>query len=807
MTGTYHQSMVHVREPELPYVLLTPVDSSPNEEMLITHWSDVDTWTEWFNSVRESDVIDPISGEIVTPRDIVSLDIETRGTNPVDPESVIVGIGFSHGRSSLYIDVAGLAPSVQHTLTHRIEQLPAVIGHNIYFDWSFLRAHWGCEPKWTACTYGLYRQLATEGFFGQRWGLKSAQKDLLRWRNTNEEELDKWLLENVEPKNISREQKEGYYPYGMGKDGEPRYATPDKSKMYLAPRDILGYYCALDCDSTWQLYTYVLAPVQEQFPELVRYHAEEYLNLVDVLVTQKLHGIRVDLRQLQQHADSLRNRMDEIYSELIAHPEASPHINEWEKAKMWEHRGKEPAKFKKSKPIPKEPAKLKKDGTPSKNWINWNERIQSGHYEPEISLNWVKWQQKLDKIQAGELPEYRFNIASGKQLQWLLYEKIFDYARIRDHSERNNGAIELYVPTENGTRAVELDMTDAGELPTDAKALQQMGEVGAILCRYADAAKELSYVEAYIELAIPEGESHYGTLHPSFRVPGTLTGRLSGNAPNLQQIPKSRGTLDCFIPRPGYVFVQCDHTALENVVLAELSGDSKLMELYGPGADPHDSYLYNAAEMYKASGVEIFREIAAQYAPDPELVRTLKKKFKNVRGIAKKTTLSKNYGIGAEKLYKDLLLQGADVTREDVVDIHRAYDEVYSGVSTWGEQLREEWRVNGGWIYSGLGRPLGVSERKVKDLVNQCCQATGHDIHMKYVYYLTQLLEDIEWYPIVIDFHDESIIEVPEEHAEEILDIMENDVYNILNEEIGGIIPLSGGGMIAESFSPIKLED
>lgn len=832
-------SLVNIRKPQLPYVLLTPVDSSPNLDIVITHYSDVPTWTEWFSSVRESDVI--------------ALDIETKGTNPADPESDIVGIGFSHGRSSIYIDVHDIGGTRLQGLVDTIEQLPAVIGHNIYFDGGMLRAKWDCYPKWVACTYGMYRQLATEGFPGQRWGLKGAQEDLLGWTETNEKDLDIWLVSNGHIKNIKKyaegESPEkyyapGYYPIDTER-GEPRLASPDKGEMWRAPRNILGHYCALDCDSTWQLYTQVLLPVAEKFPELLRYHSEEYLTLVDIHIDQKIHGIRVSLEGLSAHAEDLKSRISATEEKFRTHSLVSGFVEEREKELVASYLEKEPAKYKKTKPIPEEPPRyvplkdpgeepprLTKSGKLNKNWekwdekrraydaaggvrdnlnwIKWKERVDSGHYSPEVSKNWENWRDKMSRIEAGEVPEFRFNVASGDQLRWLLYDCIFDYEIIRPHvDEKNRGVVLLHREHVTGMPPVELDMTESGLLPVDGKAVQQMGEVGEILSHYADLTKELSYVESYRELAIPDPrDSRYGTLHASFRMPGTLTGRLSSSGPNMQQVPKSRGTLDCFVPRPGHVFIQCDHTALENVVLAELSGDEALMQLYGPGAEPHDSYLFNAARMYEIAGVEVFREIAARYVPVPDVISQLKKEFKVIRGISKKTTLSKNYGIGAEKLYKDLLLQGAAVTREDVQAIHAAFDQVYAGVADWQKELEEEWRVNRGWVLNGIGRPVGVSDRKKKDLVNQVCQSTGHDIHMRYVYHLDRLLgeSEIPWNPIVIDFHDESIIEVPTAYTDIVLDIMERQVYNIVNSELQGIIPLSGGGEIARNFSDFKLE-
>jgi hypothetical protein len=64
----------------------------------------------------------------------------------------------------------------------------------------------------------------------------------------------------------------------------------------------------------------------------------------------------------------------------------------------------------------------------------------------------------------------------------------------------------------------------------------------------------------------------------------------------------------------------------------------------------------------------------------------------------------------------------------------------------------------------------------------------------------------IPYTPIIADLHDESIREVPEKYAQEVLEIMSVDAISELNRQLGGRIPLKGEGTIARCLADIKIE-
>ena len=82
-----------------------------------------------------------------------------------------------------------------------------------------------------------------------------------------------------------------------------------------------------------------------------------------------------------------------------------------------------------------------------------------------------------------------------------------------------------------------------------------------------------------------------GKIHTTFNQTITATGRISSTEPNLQNIPMrmelGRKIRKCFIPKPGYVFLDADYSQIELRLLAHMAGDMELIEAYKSAADIH----------------------------------------------------------------------------------------------------------------------------------------------------------------------------------------------------------------------------
>ena len=718
------------------FSLLTPVLSSPTEAiMVLSHVQDVgELYYVWEES----------SGEPM------AIDVETNGLDST-AGGVVVGVGVADSRGALYIDLASSSPTLLDDLVAKLaEARIPMLAHNLFFEMQWL----GDSLNWLGCTYAIYRHLANEGFTGQIYGLKDAQKTLLGWTETNETRLDEWLVANGYIASYSKEPKNGYYPVGG------KYAAPRKEKMSLAPPDILGHYCALDADATYKLWTLVLAPTLGNFLILEKYLTTDYVEYISILVTQKLRGVLIDYDFLTEYRESLVRRGQEL--EAALYTRYRPIMDEYNDSIIAEKLAKEPPRYLRDKELGPEPPKHTKAGKVTSRWLNWeHERVirSDKDYRPQTSKNWENWLGQYIEALTSE----HFNFNSGEQRAWLFYSKL---------------GYPVSVTTESGAPA------------TGEDALVGLGEDGKALLLVIRNNKEISSIDSLLESLVKSEEGY--VYHPSLKVPGTHTGRCAGAGGYNWQNPPKSPYMQSFVARPGYTLVSADIVALEAVVLAERSRDPTLLKLYGPGSTPGiDIYLFNGSQLpiigdtIRATGFD-------PEAMTKEATSQAKKLCKKERSIAKTITLGANYGAGPGKLYQTLTLDGIDVTLEECKAIHTGFWQLYSGIKTWEKELVRQWRDNRGWFLNGFGRPLCLAEDYLKDIVNRDTQSTGHDAFIRFLLMTSRVLseEGIEAWPWSADVHDALYIEVREEDADRVCSIIKDKVLSRWNEQLGGLVAL-----------------
>ena len=330
-----------------------------------------------FSECKNSTYLTNQIKELFWDAEFVAVDIETRGTRAHDSRDIIVGIGVASERSIAYFDLMRNSERCNKVVLEWLKSPKLkLIAHNVYFDGAFLLRYTGEWLNWEACTYGLYKQLANEGFLGQKWGLKDAQVQLLGWPDRGDIKLDKWLVANRYISNSYRKNAttdELLAEYNVGK------LKPKKGEMWRAPADILGYYCGLDCASTYQLFSEVLLPavtdsVFEQ--EFLSYH-DIFIKNVELLVRQQLSGISINRPDLEKYYGELVEEIKKSQQAFFSHPSIRPNITLYNKGIRQEILDKEPVKYKKMKKIGDEPKRLTKTGKVSKVWENWNKRKNS----------------------------------------------------------------------------------------------------------------------------------------------------------------------------------------------------------------------------------------------------------------------------------------------------------------------------------------------------------------------------------------------------------------------------------------------
>lgn len=192
----------------------------------------------------------------------------------------------------------------------------------------------------------------------------------------------------------------------------------------------------------------------------------------------------------------------------------------------------------------------------------------------------------------------QFNPKSPKQLKWMLSE-------VMKHPVPGTDATTLQV--------LMYEVRAAGD-NADKDALEFMESI-------LDVRKYSKYLETYV-LGIRDVLCRDSRVRCTFNLHGTETGRLSSSSPNMQNIPRNKMIKNLIVSTPGTCLLQLDYSQAELRVLAMLSGDPALIDIYVSGRDLHDA----VADM--------------MFGPDGH-------KDKELRNLAKTINFGIAYGRGA----------------------------------------------------------------------------------------------------------------------------------------------------------------
>ncbi|HOX51112.1 MAG TPA: DNA polymerase I, partial [Fibrobacteria bacterium] len=317
-----------------------------------------------------------------------------------------------------------------------------------------------------------------------------------------------------------------------------------------------------------------------------------------------------------------------------------------------------------------------------------------------------------------------FNVGSPRQLA----EVLFDHLGLKAGRK-----------TETGQRSTDSDTLEA---------LKAEHPLPALVLEHRETTKLLgTYVEPLPLLADPSGR-----VHTTFHQTVAATGRLSSMDPNLQNIP-IRGELGRrirggFVASPGYALLSADYSQIELRLLAHLSGDPVLGEVYRAGEDIH---ARTAARVHGVAPSEV--------TPDQ-------------RRAAKVVNFGVVYGMGPHALAQQTGLPYAEAKR-----FIEGYFAAYPRVKPYMEEVLEAARREG-FVTTLLGRKRWIREindknrvfreRAEREAVNTPVQGSAADLVK-----LAMLAVDAairEGLPArqLLQVHDELILECPTESVLEV---------------------------------------
>ena len=322
--------------------------------------------------------------------------------------------------------------------------------------------------------------------------------------------------------------------------------------------------------------------------------------------------------------------------------------------------------------------------------------------------------------QAYVLAGQPFNLASTKQLQEILFDKL----GLPVIQKTPKGA-----PSTNEEVLEELAFSH--ELP---KVLVEHRGLSKLKSTYTDKLPQMVNLQT-------------GRVHTSYHQAVTATGRLSSSDPNLQNIPirneEGRRIRQAFIARESFTVVAADYSQIELRIMAHLSQDQGLINAFTQGKDIHRS---TAAEIF---GVALDDVTSEQ------------------RRNAKAINFGLIYGMSAFGLSRQLGIGRADA--QSYMDL---YFKRYPGVQTFMHDIREKAKAQG-YVETLFGRRLYLPDinssngmrRKAAERVaiNAPMQGTAADIIKRAMIQLDQKLQNDPDIAMIMQVHDELVFEVRSE--------------------------------------------
>lgn len=320
----------------------------------------------------------------------------------------------------------------------------------------------------------------------------------------------------------------------------------------------------------------------------------------------------------------------------------------------------------------------------------------------------------------------RFNLASPKQLG----EVLFDLLKIDPKAKK----------------------TKTGQYATGEDVLQKLAANNPIVADILGFRELTKLKSTYVD-ALPEMiNSKTGRVHTSYAQAVAVTGRLSSNNPNLQNIPirsdRGREIRKAFIPRDNNrILVSADYSQIELRIVAAISGDPNMCEAFKEGKDIHTA---TAAKVYNI--------------PEAEVTKEMRYKAKSVNfGII--------YGQGAFGLAENL-----SISRSEAKEIIDNYKKEFVGITSYMDDTVRFAQQNG-YVETLMGRKRwlkdinssnftvrGYAERNA---INSPIQGTAADMIKLAMIKIHKEMKKGDWQSkMILQVHDELVFDAVKEEAE-----------------------------------------
>ena len=347
-----------------------------------------------------------------------------------------------------------------------------------------------------------------------------------------------------------------------------------------------------------------------------------------------------------------------------------------------------------------------------------------------------------------EMAGEEFNINSTKQLGEILFEKM---------------KLPVIKKTKSG-------------YSTDVDVLEKLKKEDPIIEQILEYRQLMKLNSTYVEGLKPYINIKTNRIHSFFHQTITATGRISSTEPNLQNIPTrfelGKRVRKVFKPEKGKVYLDADYSQIELRVLASISGDEHMIEAFKEGKDIHKQA---ASKVFKTPIEEVTKE---------------------QRSNAKAVNFGIVYGISDFGLGEQL-----GIGRKKAKQYIEEYLEQYAGIKQFMENITEQAKEQG-YVETLFHRRRYIPELKsnnymvrqfgARAAMNTPIQGTAADI-MKIA--MIKVYNEIKSRKlkskIVLQVHDEMMIETPIEEKEEMINIMKKCMESATKLEVPLIAEIS----------------
>ncbi len=286
-----------------------------------------------------------------------------------------------------------------------------------------------------------------------------------------------------------------------------------------------------------------------------------------------------------------------------------------------------------------------------------------------------------------------------------------------------------------------------------------------------------------------------GRIHTVFKQTETRTGRISSTEPNMQNIPVrtelGRNMRKFFVAQENHVLLDADYSQIELRLLANISGDKQMQEAFLSGADIH-----------AATAAQVFGMPLEMVSPE-------------MRSAAKAVNFGILYGMGAFSLSQDI-----HVSVRQATQYIQNYMAQFPSVGAFMEKTVETAKING-YVTTYFKRRRPVPELLASNKMVQAAgkriamntpiQGTAADIiKLAMIHVYERLRKDVPDARLILQVHDELIVEVPQIHALQAAKVLGEEMQDVIlhslspEEQQKFPVPLTADVSMGESWYDAK---